>query len=97
MFGQFDELYWLSNYPVRRGFISKKCILARWGIIIWYVTWAVAWPMSIHGFTHWYQIWWIYMLATSFGYAYFFAVNHWTTEAGMVDFMTINNNNWGKL
>lgn len=54
MFGQFDELYWLSNFPVRRGFISKKCILARWVVIFWYIFWAVSFPIYLHGYTHWY-------------------------------------------
>jgi len=97
MFGQFDELYWLSNFPVRRGFISKKCILARWVVIFWYIFWAVSFPIYLHGYCHWFEIWWVYMLCTSLSYVYFFAVNHWTLEAGMVDFMTIGENNWGKL
>lgn len=54
MFGQFDELYWLSNFPVRRGFISKKCILARWVVIFWYIFWAVSFPIYLHGYTHWF-------------------------------------------
>lgn len=97
MFGQFDELYWLSNFPVRRGFISNKCILAWWVVIFYYISWAVVSPIYYHGFTHWFEMWWVWMLCTSACYVYFFAVNHWTTEAGMVDFMSITNNNWGKL
>ena len=44
-----------------------------------------------------YEIWWLYMLVLSFSYVYFFAVNHWTMEASMTDFMNISQNNWGKL
>lgn len=53
--------------------------------------------MYKHGYTQFYEVWWVYMLVTSVCYVYFFAVNHWTLEAGMVDFMTIGENNWGTL
>lgn len=89
MFGQFDELYWLSNFPVRRGFISNKCIMARWLVIFYWITYAIVLPIYFHGYTVWYQIWWLYMLVLSVGYVYFFAVNHWTMEASTTDYMNI--------
>lgn len=33
----------------------------------------------------------------SYGYTLFFAVNHWTVEAGIVDNDNINEVNWGAL
>ena len=97
MFGQFDELYWLSNFPVRRGFISKKCIAARWLVILYYLTWSMVLPWYFHGYVQFYQTWLFYNMVLSCGYVYFFAVNHWTLEAEMTDFMNISETNWGKL
>lgn len=33
----------------------------------------------------------------SYGYTLFFAVNHWTTEAGIVDNDNVSEINWGAL
>lgn len=97
MFGQFDELYWLSNFPVRRGFISNKCIAARWGVIVYWLSYAMFLPWYYHGYTAMYETWWLFMLCLSLSYALFFAVNHWTMEANMTDYMNISQTNWGKL
>lgn len=97
MFGQFDEISWLSNFPVRRGFISNKCIIARWAVILYWLGFAMFGPWYLHGYTKMYEIWWLYMICLGLGYVWFFAVNHWTTEANMTDYMNISQNNWGKL
>ena len=97
MFGQFDEIYWLSNYPVRRGWISKRCIMSRWGIMIYWLIYMIFLPAYLHGWTAMWEIWWVWNLVNGTSYVWFFAVNHWTMEAEMVDYMNITKNNWGKL
>lgn len=42
-------------------------------------------------------MWWIYMMVHSYNYALFFAVNHWTTEAGVADNSNVSQTNWGML
>lgn len=97
MFGQYDEISWLSNFPVRRGFISIKALAARTAVIVFYIAVYFLLPWYIHSYTHMYSVWMLYMLAQGYGYVWFFAVNHWTPEAGMTDFMNISQTNWGVL
>lgn len=97
MFGQYDEIYWLSNFPVRRGNISMKAVLARTFVIVLYFIFYFFWPMYYFGYTHFYSIWMLEMMVNSHSYVWFFAVNHWTAEAGMTDFMNISETNWGVL
>lgn len=97
MFGQYDEISWLSNFPVRRGFISVKALTSR-TIVAWlWILFYFLMPMYIHGYTHMYSVWLLFMLVFGHSYIWFFAVNHWTTEAGMTDFMNIKQTNWGIL
>ena len=97
MFGQYDEIYWLSNYPVRRGSISIKAVAARTFVIVLYILLYWVLPMYQFGFTHFYSIWMLEMMVNSHSYVWFFAVNHWTVEAGYTDFMNISQTNWGVL
>lgn len=97
MFGQYDEIAWLSNYPVRRGFISMKALASRTTIVVAYILMYWVIPTYIFGYTHMYSVWFYFFCLMSHGYTWFFAVNHWTTEAGMTDFMNISQTNWGVL
>jgi len=97
MFGQYDEIAWLSNYPVRRGFISIKALASRTMVAILWIFLYFLLPMYIHGYTHMYTVWFLFMCVFGHSYLWFFAVNHWTTEAGMTDFMNISQTNWGAL
>ena len=97
MFGMFDEIYWMSNYPARRAYISKRAVFARVVVLIYWFIHTIIIPAYIHGYDHLWPVWFFYMYVFSMGYAWFFAVNHWTTEAGLVDFTNISKTNWGKL
>jgi fatty acid desaturase len=97
MFGQYDEISWLSNYPVRRGNISLKAIAARTFVIVIYILLYWILPIYQFGYTSFYQIWMLEMMVNSNSYVWFFAVNHWTVEAGKTDFMNISKTNWGVL
>lgn len=97
MFGQYDEISWLSNYPVRRGFISFTALTVRTTIIVIWLFLYLCLPIYLYGYTHFYSVWFWYIIVLSHSYTWFFAVNHWTTEAGMTDFMNISQTNWGVL
>jgi len=95
--GQFDELNWFSNYPVRRGYISMKAKYMRCFVMIYWFVYALFLPAYIHGYTHAFQVWWVFNSVFGLGYALRFAVNHWTEEAGFVDYSSVSSSNWGKL
>jgi fatty acid desaturase len=97
MFGQYDEIAWLSNYPVRRGFISVKALTSRTMVAALWLFLYFGLPVYMHGYTHMYGVWFVFMCVFGHSYVWFFAVNHWTTEAGMTDFMNISQTNWGVL
>jgi hypothetical protein len=46
-------------------------------------------PSYLHGWMNVFPVWMLYMIAHSYGYALFFAVNHWTLENGIVDNSTV--------
>jgi fatty acid desaturase len=97
MFGVYDEMAWLSNYPVRRGHISFKALASKTFFGFGWLIMHLLVPIHLYGFTTGYGIWLFYMIIFSHSYTWFFAVNHWTTEAGMTDFMNISQTNWGVL
>lgn len=54
-------------------------------------------PSFYHGWFAVFPMWFLHMVAHSYNYALFFAVNHWTLEAGIVDNENIAEVNWGAL
>jgi linoleoyl-CoA desaturase len=97
MFGQYDELYWLSNFPVRRGYLSKKAVIMRTFVLIYWFIQTIILPSMTFGFVAAYPVWFVYNIFFGCGYAFLFAVNHWTIKSGFVDFLDVSNNNWGEL
>ena len=60
MFGQYDEISWLSNYPVRRGFISVKALASRTTVVIAYILMYWVLPTYYFGYTHMYSVWFFF-------------------------------------
>ena len=95
--GQFDELNYFSNYPVRRGYISRTAVTVQFLTVIWLHTLTVFLPWYYYGFFQAVSMMLLMHFVFSSGYAWFFAVNHWTKEAGVVDYNNISKSNWGLL
>ncbi|KAL4467020.1 hypothetical protein ABPG74_010617 [Tetrahymena malaccensis] len=97
LFGTFDEMYWMSNYPTRQGHCPKKQIILQSIVkIIWYMS-TIVFTSFKFGYLHAFPYWFLYMVAQSYGYTFFFAVNHWTDESAFIDNNSINSTNWGIL
>ncbi|EAR97022.2 cytochrome b5-like heme/steroid-binding domain protein (macronuclear) [Tetrahymena thermophila SB210] len=97
LFGTFDEMYWMSNYPTRQGHCPKKQIILQSIVkIIWYMS-TIVFTSFKFGYLHAFPYWFLYMVAQSYGYTFFFAVNHWTDESAFIDNNSISNTNWGIL
>ncbi|EGR30432.1 linoleoyl- desaturase, putative [Ichthyophthirius multifiliis] len=95
LFGTFDEIYWMSNFPSRQGFCSNFQVFSQAIIkMIWFITLIII-PTYLHGYLWAFPIWMLYMVIFSYSYALFFAVNHWTDEANFTDNSNINNTDWG--
>mmetsp|Transcript_43563 Transcript_43563/g.60485 ORF Transcript_43563/g.60485 Transcript_43563/m.60485 type:complete len:273 (-) Transcript_43563:67-885(-) len=97
LFGTFDELYWMSNFPTRRGHLTKTSFWAQVFVKLNWLTWTMLVPSYIHGWYHVFPLWFLYMAVFSYAYSLFFAVNHWTEEARQSDNSNISNCNWGVL
>eukprot|EP01017_Pseudomicrothorax_dubius_P033835 TRINITY_DN4570_c0_g1_i2.p1 TRINITY_DN4570_c0_g1~~TRINITY_DN4570_c0_g1_i2.p1 ORF type:complete len:631 (-),score=136.61 TRINITY_DN4570_c0_g1_i2:315-2207(-) len=97
LFGTFDELFWMSNYPTRRGYLSKTAYYTHAIVkILWLITCMII-PSYLKGWYTIFPYWCAYMMVMANGYSWFFAVNHWTEEAGQVDNTSIGKTNWGIL
>lgn len=97
LFGTFDELFWMSNFPNRRGYASLTSFLFQIFVKLMWLFYAILIPSYIHGFVNIYPVMMLYFLVFGFGYALFFAVNHWTLDAGFVDNTSVDSTNWGVL
>jgi len=97
LFGTFDELFWMSNYPTRRGHVTKTSYISQIIVKLCWVSWSMIIPTYLHGWYHVFPYWVLYMCLFSYAYAVFFAVNHWTEEAAQVDNTNLNKTNWGVL
>lgn len=97
VFGTFDELAWMSNFPTRRGHISKTAVYTQVFVKICWITYTMIIPSYLHGWYNVFPLWFLYMMVFSYGYALFFAINHWTEEANQTDNSNISNTNWGVL
>ena len=97
LFGTFDEFFWMSNFPSRRGSTSFPSFMSQILVKLCWLFYAVIFPSYFHGFVAMFPILVLYFNCFGIGYALFFAVNHWTLDAGFVDNSTINNSNWGIL
>lgn len=97
LFGTFDDFFWMSNFPNRRGSVPVYDFMLQNLAKLCWLFYAVLIPTFIHGYVNMFPVWFLYMCSFSLGYALFFAVNHWTLDAGFVDNSTISNSNWGTL
>lgn len=97
LFGTFDEFFWMSNFPNRRGSTSISSFIFQVFVKLCWLFYAILIPTYIHGYVNIFPVWLLYMLTFGVGYALFFAVNHWTLDAGFVDNQNISNTNWGVL
>ena len=97
LFGTFDEFFWMSNFPNRRGSTSFSAFVMQVLVKLCWLFYAVLIPSYLHGYVSMFPVWFLYMLTFGIGYALFFAVNHWTLDAGFVDNNTIKHTNWGVL
>eukprot|EP00331_Platyophrya_macrostoma_P025180 CAMPEP_0176452368 /NCGR_PEP_ID=MMETSP0127-20121128/28493_1 /TAXON_ID=938130 /ORGANISM="Platyophrya macrostoma, Strain WH" /LENGTH=634 /DNA_ID=CAMNT_0017840807 /DNA_START=67 /DNA_END=1971 /DNA_ORIENTATION=+ len=97
LFGTFDELAWMSNYPTRRGHVSRAVYWTHAFVKFYWIMFDLVIPSYIHGFCHAFPYWVMHMVVFAYGYALFFAVNHWTTEAAQVDNTSVGRDNWGVL
>lgn len=61
MFGQYDEVFWLSNYPVRRGSLSNKAVFMRTCVLAYWFIHTMIIPYYFYGFMAFYPIWLLYM------------------------------------
>lgn len=65
LFGTFDELFWMSNYPTRRGFLTKKSYYAHiLTKIIWFFL-ICLYPIYEFGFYSMFPVWVTYMVTFS--------------------------------
>ena len=87
----------MSNFPVRRGYISKLAIISRIIGLVWFFLYCLIVPAYYFGVAHAFGMFLLYNGIFSQGYALLFAVNHWTTEASHVDYNNIGKSNWGVL
>jgi fatty acid desaturase len=90
-------MFWMSNFPNRRGYLSFTSFLAQVLTKVWIFTITMFLPMYVHGFMRAFLMWHFYHMVFSVGYALFFAVNHWTLDAGFVDNSSIRLTSWGVL
>jgi fatty acid desaturase len=97
LFGTFDEFFWMSNYPNRRGSTSFSAFVMQILVKLCWLFYAILIPSYIHGYVSIFPVWFLYLQCFSIGYSLFFAVNHWTLDAGFVDNSSISNTNWGVL
>jgi fatty acid desaturase len=97
LFTTFDEFFRMSNYPIRAGYSSFGAFLMHCFVKTAWLFWAILIPSFLHGFQSIFWVWFLYMTSFSIGYAVFFAINHWVTDAGFVDNSNISNTNWGVL
>lgn len=77
----FDEMAWFSNYPTRYGFVSNSDYLVQIFLKNSYPILMFIIPCFYHGFLEYFGVWLISFVVFSYGYALFFAVNHWTDDA----------------
>lgn len=96
-FGTIDEMFWMSNFPNRRGFTSFSSFALQLFVKVWTFFVTLFLPTYVHGFLQVFWIWFFMQMVFSIGYSLFFAVNHWTLDAGFVDNSSIGKSNWGVL
>ncbi|CAD8184578.1 unnamed protein product [Paramecium pentaurelia] len=97
VFGTFDEMQWFSNYPCRRGYVSKLQVFLQIIVKILWISLTLIYPSIKFSYKVAFGMWFVYNAVHSYNYALYFSVNHWTLEAGVVDNQNINQTNWGKL
>lgn len=65
LFGTFDELFWMSNFPTRRGFLTKTSYYSHVAVkLIWLVLVCFI-PIYRFGFYEMFPVWVTYMFAFS--------------------------------
>eukprot|EP00743_Colponemidia_sp_Colp-15_P001945 GILK01002117.1.p1 GENE.GILK01002117.1~~GILK01002117.1.p1 ORF type:complete len:685 (+),score=76.20 GILK01002117.1:99-2057(+) len=96
-FGAFEAISWMSNYPIRKGYIEPREIRKLWMTKAFMLCHQLVIPGLLHGWGWSFLYLQLYLMCFSYGYTLFFAVNHWTTEAARVDNSTTGANNWAVL
>ena len=82
MMAVFDSLFYKSNYPPRRSYISLKQYILQFVVkLIWFFNTLIA-PCYFHGFLFVFPRWWAYVFTLGLFIVGPFAVNHWTFDAG---------------
>ena len=94
---QMDEIHYMSNFPVRKGYISNRAVFGRILSLSWVLISGFFVPAYYFGAAHAFGLFLLHHAVASQGYALLFAVNHWTTEASHVDYNNIGKSNWGVL
>lgn len=87
----------MSNYPSRKGYISKKAYFANLLSKILYYYLFLYLPYLNVGIGKACLMCLIHMSMISYGTSLFFAVNHWTIDSEFTDNTNISSTNWGVL
>jgi len=61
LFGTFDELFWMSNYPTRRGHVTKTSYISQIIVKLCWVSWSMIIPSYLHGWYNIFPYWLLYM------------------------------------
>ena len=81
----FEEMFLKSNYPIRRGTVGVAEVLGQLVVKLVWVSAMLLAPIQLHGIVTVVPIWLLYMVVLSWCYGIFFAVNHYTFDAGYQD------------
>ena len=65
LFGTFDEMYWMSNYPTRRGHITKKQLAMQVVVKLTWITFCMIIPSYLHGWFNVFPIWFAHFISHS--------------------------------
>ena len=69
----------MSNFPVRKGYISNQAVIGRVIFLSWFFLLGLFLPALFNGMVHSFGMFLLYNAIFGWGYALLFAVNHWTT------------------
>lgn len=66
LFGTFDEMYWMSNFPTRRGHLTKKQVIMQMMVKITWLMLCMIIPSYLHGWYNVFPMWLVYNMAHSY-------------------------------
>jgi linoleoyl-CoA desaturase len=95
--GGFDELFWMSNFPTRRGSCGKVVVAMQIcvKVLFWVITLFI--PSYHYSWFEVFPMWFIFISVFSYSVTPPLVVNHWTTIAGRIDNSKVDANDWGKI